>query len=79
MICDFATPLVQKLDLCSKIVDCAWNAWVSWTDCEKTATGTCAVQGGGNRERRREHLITEANGGVDCEAASVVENWDAIQ
>ena len=60
---------------CSIIVDCAWNAWVSWTDCEKTATGTCAVQGGGNRERRREHLITVANGGDPCEAASVVENW----
>ena len=33
------------------------------------------MQGGGNRERRREHLITVANGGDPCEAASVVENW----
>ena len=33
------------------------------------------MQGGGNRERKREHLITALNGGVDCEAASVVENW----
>ena len=33
------------------------------------------MQGGGNRVRRREHLITVANGGDPCEAASVVENW----
>ena len=62
-------------NLNSKIVDCSWDAWVDWTDCTKTATGTCGVQGGGNSQRIRAHLIEAANvGGIPCEAASIEDN-----
>ena len=67
--------MISRLNLNSKIVDCSWDAWADWALCEKTDSGTCGVQGGGNSERTRDHLVEAANvGGIDCEATSIVEN-----
>ena len=55
------------------IVDCDWAAWGIWADCSKATS--CAMQGGGNRDRTRSQSITVLNSGDDCEAVTMEENW----